>query len=1071
MPQYPLLTPNVKPLGYYPKASIPDLMKVYRELSGLGLYVVPKQKDKKLPVNRYWQKNNRVHCTESMAYADQQSEGVSGWCVVTGSLSGNLVVLDFDTKEIEINGVDPVRMYDYVQDLSPTDFVLASPAGGVHLYYRLPDTMKMLGNSKPLKGIDVRGEGGQVVTLLGYNRYDNTPDDNIADKKGVPDGHVDTYRKLTDGRYNEIPEMTQALYDWLVRDKVTKDKPHPDTIGGKNYAQTAQGQERLEKHFKQHKTDRERIVLECLSYVLDDWNSDNGYEQWYQLWMSSHHGSDGSTIVRDLLLTHPNIYWRDGAKGRAHFKQAWDGHVYREEQGYTVASLFWLARKSGWLAQTGYEIPDALVEKFNEQYVTNWLIKLEDLPARALIQSQTGSGKTRAIKYVWERLGMPKGVIFVPSVKLATELCNTLIKDGVPATLYIDNDTQRALPTETLIKASLLVTTLQTFATKVFNAGVPMSDYGFVYIEECDQLFIQFARGDGGKFGSHVTGNEARLGYAVLRDAFANSGLVWGVDATMSRVSYDLAEALKANYTIQVYRNEYISKKAPVTFLDSKGEAYQEVLRALMGGKQVVVAADTAQVADEVVSIMVQIGVVTEDETISITRPSERSKKVRAFMEDVNEEAKKYRLISYNSCMASGVSITEVTPDVVVQICTYLTPRNNLQLLNRFRKQKIVYCYYRMGESLYAKSAQEILDDAERRAWIESAQVKIPVAIRNDDAKLREYITSLSIGDEYQQNRSAREFYKSLIQGDGRKVTTGDEVSVSHMITASLEAVKQARKEYAEELKTSWVETPPIDRKRPALPSYTPIQVAQGEIHAQIERALRGNLPLDTDPKEVYDTVYEFVDVVAPLTAFLEQGEALRRAENYLADSGKAITALTNNITLVRVLATLHHMYRSLDDVLTNELVAERAKPFMAALWDCKEAYEAVTSRDEQSWDAVYNRNDTDEERALDFAKILLSRIGLDQRQKRKGRDGKLHFIKNAEAARKFISWRMPDKTDIVFSDAPIEKIINDRAQPLLIYDAMSATDKERVMNMVRNEKYTTFEMAVMTIYNNEDGF
>lgn len=1065
MPQYPLLEPNIKPRGYYPKASIPDLMNVYRELSSLGLYVLPKQRESKLPVYRYWKKENRVHCTSEMAYEDQKQDNVSGWCIATGEKSGNLIVIDFDTKEIEVNGVDPVRMYEYVQELSPTDFVLSSPAGGVHLYYRLADDMKMLGNSKPLKGIDVRGEGGQVVTLLGYNRYDNTSDDNMADKKGVPDGHVDTYRKLSDGRYSTIPVMTQALYDWLVRDKKKSDKPHPDVIGGRNYALTEQGIERLEKHFKQPKTDRERIVLECLSYILAKWDETHGYEQWYQLFMSAHHGSDGSALVRDLLLSHPNIYWRDGAKGKAHFRQAWDGHVYREEQGYTVASLFWLAKKAGWLAQTGYEIPDALVQKFNVRYVTTWLETLEELPVRALVQSQTGSGKTRAIRYIWERLGKLRGVIFVPSVKLATELANTLIKDGVPATLYIDNDTQRALPTETLIKAQLLVTTLQTFSTKVWGAGVPMSDYGFVYVEECDQLFIQFARGDGGVYGSHVTGKEARNGYAVLRDAFANSGLVWGVDATMSRVSYDLAEALKANHTIHVYRNEWVQEKAPVTFLDSKGEAYQEALRALMAGKQVVVAADTAQVADEICSIMVEIGVVKPDETITITRPTERSVKVRAFMEDVNEQAKLYRLISYNSSMASGVSITEVTPDVVIQICTYLTPRNNLQLLNRFRSQKVVYCYYRLGESLYTKSSQQILDEADRRAWIESAQVKIPLAARTDDTKLREHITSLSIGDEYQQNRSAREFYQSLLRGDGRKVHSGDEVSISGMITASLEAVKQVRKEYAEELKSSWVETPPIDRKRPALPSYTPLQVAQGEIHAKIERALRGNLPLDSDPKEVYDTVMEFVDVVAPLSAFLEQDKALKKAEQYLADSGKAITALTNNITLVRVLATLHHFYRSIDEVLTSEIVAERSKPFMAALWDCRDAYEAITHRDEQSWDAVYNRNDNDDDRAVDFAKILLSRIGLKQRQKRVGRDRKQYCIENAESARKFLSWRMPENSDIVFSDAPIVETIKSRSEHIEIYNAMNEEKKARVMRLLTEEKYTDFPLAVLTVH------
>lgn len=1079
MPQYPLLEPNIKPLGFYPKAPLNDLMRAYRELTALGLYAVPKQRTKKLPVRRYWEKDGIIVCTENMAYLDQQSENVSGWTVYTGKRSNNLLVLDFDTAEIEHNGVDPVRIYEYVQDISPCDFVLASPAGGVHLYYRLPDDKPMLGNSKPLKGIDVRGEGGQVVSLLGYNRYDNTADDNIADKKGVPSGHVGTYVKLADGRYNEIPVMSDALYEWLTKDKVKREKSHPDIIAGTNYTQSAQGQERLEKHFKQPKTDRERVVLECLGFILEKWDNTKDYDQWYQLWMSAHHGSDGSALVRDLLLTHPNVYYRDGDKGRLHFRQAWDNHINREDSGYTVSSLFWLAKRAGWLGQTGYEIPDALVQKFNKHWVSEWFNELEVVPTRVLLQSQTGSGKTDLIKHLMKRitprnpkLQYPKTVIFVPSVKLATELCNTLVnKHLLPAVLYIDTVIMRALPVEELIKANILVTTLQTFASKVAGAGIIMKDYDLVYNEECDQLWTQFARGDGGQYGSHVTGKEAKAGYAVLRDAFMNSGYVWGVDATMSRISYDVSEALKAHHSIQVFRNDYISPKAPVTFLSTKGEAYQEVLKALNAGKNVVVAADTAQIAEEVRSIMLEIGVVKEDDTITITRPSERSAKVRAFMEDVNGQAKLYRLICYNSCMASGVSITDVTPDVVVQVCTYLTPRTNLQLLNRFRSQKVVYCYYRTGENLYTKSSEEVLEDAERRAWIESAQVKIPVAARTDDAELRSHITSLSIGDEHEQNRSPMEFYTSLLRGDGRKVTRGDEINVSGMIVASMEAVKNARKEYAELLRASWVNTPPIDRTRPALASYTPLQVAEGEIHATIERALRGNLPIDTEPQEVYDTVYEFVDVVAPLSAFLEQGEALRRAENYLADSGKAITALTNNITLVRVLATLHHMYNNMDETISSALLTDRAPRFMAALWGVKDSYDAVTMRKDQDFQTVIDRNDTDEERAVDFAKILLSRIGLKQRMKRTGRQGKEYRIDNADMARKFLSWRTPNISTIAFTDAPIKAIIEERTEHIAIYDNMTQEDKDKVFYLLTNEKYTDFPLAVMTVHNKDDAF
>ncbi len=1060
-PLYPRLTPHILPFGEYEKLDLTDLMQIYDDLTALGLYVMPKMATTKVPHRDYWTGDVRLD-DRKRVLRDQQSDDISGWCVAAGERSNRLIVLDFDTKAIEAAGYIPADLYLWVQSISPSAFVLGSPSGGCHVYYRLPETFDMVGNvSCPVKGLDVRGNKGQVVTLGGFNRYDDTASKSKAADKGVPSGHSDTYKKLDGGDYSTIPEMTEALYKWLT--SLQKPKVEAKETEGERYARTTQGSARIEEHSKQPITDRERVVLECLGYVLGAWNS-QGYDEWLQMWMSAHHGSSGSSKVRDFILEHPNVSWSDGAQGRQAFRERWDRHVSKDE-GFTVASLFYLARVEGWLTQTGYEISDRLAETINVRRVSDW-VKEQNLERlkRVLLISQTGSGKTFAFKHLWELLGKPKAVIFVPSVRLATELANTLKNEHkLPVTLYIDNDTGRRKQALELVDAPILVTTLQSFATKIHAAGIPMQQYGLVYIEECDQLLAQFAKGGGGLYSSHVNEREARAGYKVIREAFEQSDTVWGVDATMSRVSYDVAEALRGNHSVRVIKNAWVEQKAPVTFLDSKAEAFQVVLQGLENGERVVVAADTAGVAEEVVAVMRAIGALDGKRSLVITRNTERDLEAIAFMDDVNAGAALYDLVAYNSAMASGVSIDKVQPGRVIQICTYLTPRVNLQMLNRYRMQpEMAYCYYRAGEQLYGKEAQEILSDAERRAMLESGVVNIPLAARTDDAVLRAHITSLSVGDEFYQQRAARDFYRGLLQSDGRVVIWADEAVASDVIDDGMNVVKGMRAERREFLAATWKDTPPIDRERPALPEYTQDQVDQGTIHAHIERVLRGSIPDDAEPQEIFEVVQAFSPYSSALTAFINQEDTLRKSEVYLADRGKALTALSNHITLVRVLATLHHLYHSLDEELTDDLIKERAHPFMQSLWGLKDEYDSITHRAKQSFAEVYERSDTDEDRAVDFSKILLKRLGLRQRSNGQSRERRAFHIDNLEQARRFLEWR---KTDLVLTDEPVIRIIEERRSSKEMYEALSPEQQKEVMDLLIDEKFTNFQTAVKFVH------
>lgn len=996
--------------------------------------------------------------SRNIAETYQLRNDVSGWCVPTGREGSRLLVIDLDPKSM--TDETPLDFYERVQAISPTNFVTLSPSNGLHLFYRIPDDLPLWGGSaKNLPtGVDVRCKGGQVVFIGGINHYAD------GSKKGVPDGHRATYSKIPYGFYDEIPEMTQALYDLVTKDR-SKPTKKQEQIASKNYAKTDEGIKRLKAHFEQTVDNRNRIVLEALAVILNGWHAEKDNEDWFRLFTAAWHGCSGDTGIRDFILDHPNIYWSDGEDGRQAFIRRWASHT-PEDDGYTVATLFWLARNEGWMQSTGYEISDSRMQHIDVKYISEWVNSLETIPTRMLLLSQTGSGKTYNIQNLFKRLGEPKTVIFVPTRKLATELAMTLKNEhGLPVTLYRDSDTDEIIDTEALVKAHVLVTTLQTFATKL---TVDMANYGLVYVEESDQLLAQFARGGGGYNSSHVDDKQARKGFAKIREAMAKSGTVWFVDATMSKVTLTVAEQMNEG-VVDVVKNNYVSDKAPVKFLADKAHAYDKVLSGLVGGRRVVVCTDTANEAKTVHDIMQKVGVLRHKKALVITRHTENRKEVRQFMENVNEQSKQYDLICYNSVMASGVSITATRPDVIVQFSSYLTPRVNLQILNRYRKQNRVYVYYGNNENLYTKTSDDVIADMESRANLESVLTNMPIANRLPDARLRALVAAISTADEGMQRRTPKDFYKGLLEADGRIVEYEDETSVYGKLESAIDAIKEIRKAQKETIANTWHEVPPIDEHRQAEPDYTVLQVLQGEAHAMIERALRGHIPENVPPREIYDIVTDFVRYGFILTAFIKQDLALKRSEFYLADNGRSLMNLANNVTLIRLMRHVAIMFNHSDEVLAPDDLRTRSRQFMEALTLAKDSYDNVITRGRQKFHVIYGKNETVEARALAFTKILLAKVGLKVRSKKiriEGEKRPHYYIANISAARKFLEWRNADDTDfeanIRFDDSPIITAVDNRKEAYDLYKGMSEDKQEQIFALMN--EFNDFNVAVDVI-------
>lgn len=829
-----------------------------------------------------------------------------------------------------------------------------------------------------------------------------------------------------------------------------------------NYQQTESGNARVERHMKQPMDKRESLVLECLSYVLPTCNRETTYDQWMQIWMSAHHGAP-TDKVRDYILNHPAPVWSDGNNGKKKFYVGWDTHVHTEN-GFTVASLIYLAMRAGWLDRTGYEIDEFLAEKIDVQHISDWLDVQTDIPDRLVLESQTGSGKTETLIKLWHRLDKPKTVVFVPTVKLATELAGKLSKAGLPTTLYIEADTGKRLGYEELIEADVLVTTLQTFGIKAFRAGGIMKNYGLVYVEESDQLISQFARGGGSTLyqGSHVTEEQARKGFEVLKEALEDSGYVWFVDATMTQVTYKLAEALSVR-SVRYVLNERVRPKQTVRMLSEVSEAYRVILDYLVKGKRVVVACDKRDRAREVVDVMRELDVLKGKEWLLITKDTEHEAPVKAFMEDVEAGAAKYDLVVYNSVMASGVSIKGTRPDVLVQFCEYLTPRANLQILNRYRLQKTVFCYYADSESLYKRSADEIYERAGHKADIESQVVFVPIVERSELTKLREALASISASDDEFQRRAAREFYARLLHKDGRKVIDTEAEPSAVPIEHTLKAIRAAQKEKREYLLDHWHEVDPIDVDHPAAPTLTALEVACGRMHAKIKDMLNGVIPDGIDKRLIADICTQFDGKEFYLGALAQQEKAITRAEQYLADRSKAITAVATNATLIATLMTVRQLFERLDEAIPDEVLQERAPKFLKELALYKPHYDTLFERGQYKYDAMVEKYPEIPDRAIAFARIVFAKVGLrikiEQVDRVGGKRRRQYRIENLDEAEKFLTWKYRQKEGeqpitlrSAWSGEVFDEQVQRNAEAMSLLSTLNAEQRERVLRLISSE-------------------
>lgn len=1007
-PPYPVLTSVTGD-----KLPLTELMSIYDLLVGVGLHPLPKMAAKKQPVLELWAGVKRPPHNRDEAYNLQQQRSASGWFIVPSlEQDVNLLIVDLDVSSL----TDPEVLYHRLQAMSLTRFVLYSPAGGLHLYYRLPEDAEPPNSVRPqpeYPGLELRTRslGNGIVTMGSFATY-RAGD---ASKKNVPDGHTGAYTQAPYGEYDDIPEISQELLEWF--------KAGDKKVIVKN----------LEDYAPLDHTQDE--VLDMLRCILEQWSDHESYDNWLKLWMAAHDASKGDLETLEFIIDHPNVRFSNGQDGIDKIRRDWESHV-RKLGGTTERSLAYMARAAGYQTTSHADVERWDVEISTER-ISTWVETADDLPRQCLVKSQTGSGKTYGIRALWLRLGQPKTVVFVPSVKLALDMASLLKGLGLPAIAYRDEND--FIPTAEMVNAKVLVTTLQTFASRLFLRGQGvMKAYGLVYIEECDQLIQGFARamGDG---GSHVTQAQAEMGFWALQEAFEQSGAVWGVDATMTQISVQAFRYLSQGQAKTV-RNNFVTTKPGVVMLDTKHAAYAKIAEALVAGMSVVVPCDTAAEVEVVALAMQNQGYVTPEETLVINRRAgDTDPRVLSFARDANAAALKYRLVCYNSAMASGVSVTSFTPDIIVQIASgYLTPRTQLQLLNRYRKQQAVYCWYGGGKgTVEVPDVERQLEAAKARALIEGGYLDLPDLERSDLATLRDRLRAMAAVDERDQRLNAGHFYRRLLAEDGRVTREAPAIITPAAIEKAEKWAKAERKEMRELLAATWRDTPPAKERKDMPADYSSLQILQALVHQFISEVLNGNVPLDVDQTRVYDVVRSLYKRKFALQSFVHQYRAMRTSEQALSDRERGLLSHSPLIGRVVLGAMLRYLFEDAQDEVTDDKLAGRAMGFIRAIEDNQMLYRAVITAPHRQPD-VLRVTLTQEQYAVALAKNIARPLGLKITMRRGGG----LVISNLADVLEFLSWVENAPVTLELSASEIEAERLERAAILRGIDITSIMPK-----------------------------
>lgn len=175
------------------------------------------------------------------------------FAIVTGSISGNLVMVDLDPFKMDTDPQEWIQRW-------PTGYLVRTASNGYHLGFIAPTGVQVSNTTDKLApGVDTRGEGGYVVAPGAKVAYYGKD----AEKKGVISGYIGEYVMIGDGQPAPMPPDLLAM---LVTEEPRQERPPQD------YSPA----------------DADEAQTLAMLAVLPDWFDD--YDSWRNICFAVFHG-------------------------------------------------------------------------------------------------------------------------------------------------------------------------------------------------------------------------------------------------------------------------------------------------------------------------------------------------------------------------------------------------------------------------------------------------------------------------------------------------------------------------------------------------------------------------------------------------------------------------------------------------------------------------------------------------------------------------------------------------------------------------------------------------------------
>lgn len=705
-----------------------------------------------------------------------------------------------------------------------------------------------------------------------------------------------------------------------------------------------------------------RWTIRLVTFILDDLVAkgeklDN--DAWYALRMSAWASSGGAIEVFDAIQEHP--YWQD--MWDADFEEMrWETE---QPHSFTAGTLYRLAvdRGFGTTNETDIE-PDHVIAS------------LDVLPRYEsyCLKADTGTGKSQAQKATISAVlsAGKKVCLIVPTTALARAATRDFA--GLGAQAYVEDGSRQIKAGEALRDAEFIVTTPQTFARQIAHEASNLSRYGLIILDEVQQIGDAAFDPQNPIWTGPITAKFYEAIEVAKTYAKDDHLILRGLDAGLAQQGVEWLE-------LPVYECTLHLEKAAVILYESHKALIDVLMQALETTGRIYIAMDvresrrhrlgTKWLADFIVSHFPDKRVLCVDSETTDSRKKSFDPRALQFMNAPNDEASAYDVIIGSPTMLSGVSITAARADYVFQFCSYLPPKSNLQMLNRFREQGQVHAWYGGMDSLVTvKTPEAALEQAETLM----SAVGLTSITRSRSAQWRENFRYLTEVDRHYQALDPRKYYVRLLDAEGRTVTYDADRQRSYVLDAPDDNGNDRE----------WV----LDHYH-ELPKYDPLKQAEYRsletreldamlLHREVAIKTNGGYIHSCNPRYAAEAVQQFeMHELVTVEAVSGLASPTNYAVELALDRNTPPSYIRADYAVMDLVGALDVLGYSGEDEINPDLFIRNGQAVIAYLRDRKRLWNAVFS---SHLDADVNGEDWVND-VRSATKKLLSLVGLKMRK------------------------------------------------------------------------------------------